>query len=348
MGSSARYSAVNAKVRAQEGRMLDKDQIMKLLECKSFQEALFYLNDHTDYGRLLGNHAVESIHRGQLELILKREHVKKLDQFIHYFSGIYKDLLRILFIRYEIEDIKVIIRGKLIKKSSLELDSLVTHESSLSTISYEELLKAEDIEEVVEKLKDTIYYRHIANLSKDVHREGFFPIETELDFVYYIQLRKFLKNLGPEDRLVLERINGIQCDLQNLQWIYRAKKYYDISPAIVLGYTIYDGFRLNKEKLKELSYAKSIEDFIEMLKGMPYERLFRVSEREEYLLERDILSYLKKIYLSYKKAYRTNISVLISFFELAYLEMRDVITIVENKRYSVNTEESLKYITALR
>jgi V/A-type H+/Na+-transporting ATPase subunit C len=347
MGSVVRFSAVNAKVRALEGRMLDSNQIMKLLDCKSFKESLHFLNEHTNYREVLKNYNIEDLHRGQLELILKRDYIKKFDKFVHYFNSYYKELLKILFIRFEIEDIKVIIRGKFIKKSPTELNSLVTYQSSLSSISYEELIKADSLENVISKLKDTMYYRHIANLSRDIYKEGFFRFETELDFVYFMHLRDFVKKLNKEDRIILEEINGIQVDLINLQWIFRAKKYYELSPEVILSYTIYDGYRLNKDNLKELSYSKSVNDFYDMLEGMHYGNIFRSAENQEYLLEREILSYLKKMFLKYKREYRTNISVLIAFLELSYLEMRDIITIVENKRYSVKYDESLKYITGV-
>lgn len=135
----------------------------------------------------------------------------------------------------------------------------------LQSIHYDDLIKAEGIVNVINKLKDAIYYRHIANLSGEIYKEGFFRIETELDFVYFMYFGKFVKKLNKEDRTILEEINGIQADLINLQWVFRAKKYYDLSPEVILGYTIYDGFKLSKNKLKELSYSKSVHDFYDML-----------------------------------------------------------------------------------
>jgi V/A-type H+-transporting ATPase subunit C len=347
MGGVGRFAAVNSKVRVLEGKLLDSNQIKQLLLSKSFREALQFLNEHTNYRKVLKNYKIEDLHRGQLEVILKRDYIKIFDKFQHYFSGDYKKLLKILFIKYEIEDIKVIMRGKYIKRSQAELNSLVAFQSYLSSINYEKLIKAADVETAVEELKDTIYYKYVENSSRDINKDGFFRFETSLDFVYYTELSRFIKKLDKDDRKVLEEINGIQVDLINLEWIFRAKKYYKLSPEEILAYTIYDGHRLNKDKLKEFSYVKSVDEFYELLGGLPYEQIFRSTENQEYLIEREIFSYLKKIYLKYKRDYKTNISVLAAFLELAYLECRDVITIVENKRYSVEYDESIKYVTAV-
>jgi len=348
MGNVGRFAAVNSKVRVLEGRLLEEGQIEKLLRCKTFGEALRYLNDSTPYRKVLKSYRIEDLHRGQLELILKRDYIKKFDKFQHYFNGDYKTLLKIFFMKFEIEDIKIIMRGIYIKKSRAELNLLVTYQSALSSINYEKLLKAPDIGSAMEELKDTVYYRYIANSVREIEKEGFFRFETSLDSSYYNELIRFIKKLDKEDRKILEMISGIQVDLINLQWIFRAKKYYRLSPEEILAYTIYYGYRLNKDKLKELCYTKSSDEFLDRLKGLAYRQIFLNSENQDYLIEREIFSYLKEIYSKYKRDYKMNISVLYAYLELAYFECRDIITIVENKRYCVDYEESAKFITSVR
>jgi V/A-type H+-transporting ATPase subunit C len=348
MGGVVRFAAVNSKVRVLEGRFLEEGQIGKLLDCKSFGEAVRYLYESTPYRRVLKDYRIEELHRGRLEVILKKDYIRNFDKFQHYFNGDYKKLLKIFFMRFEIEDIKIIMRGIYIKKTRAELSSLVTYQSTLSSINYEKLIKAEDIGSALEELKGSVYYSYIENSVRDIEKEGFFRFETSLDSSYYSELISFVKKLDRDDRKVLEMVSGIQVDLINLQWILRAKKYYKLYPEEILAHTIYYGHRLSKDKLKELSYVKSVDEFFERLKGIPYRQIFLDSGNQDYLIEREIFSYLKGIYQKYKRDYRMNISVLYSFLELAYLECRDVIAILESKRYSVSYEESSKFITDFR
>lgn len=346
MGSVSRFSAVNAKVRALEGRMVNEKQISKLLKCRSYKESLYYLADNTIYGQALEHYDIENIHRGQLEHILKKEYVKNFDKFSHYFTGDYKELIKIFFIRFEAEDIKVIIRNKFIKKFETDIETLAAYGSSLSTVNYDKLIKADNIEKVIDELKDTVYFKYISNLSKDIYKEGFFIMETALDRVFFLFLKKFINKLSIEDSESLKRINGIYIDLINLQWIFRAKKSYELLPEVILASCINEGYKIRKDKLKDLSYTKSIDEFYTLVKMTPYKIIFMEAENKEYLLEREMLFYLKKVFLQYKREYKTNISVLVSYFELSYMEMRDIISIIENIRYNNEAEEAKKYLTS--
>jgi V/A-type H+-transporting ATPase subunit C len=171
-------------------------------------------------------------------------------------------------------------------------------------------------------------------------------MEMTLDFVYFSSLRKFIKKLDREDREIIEEVNGIYSDLLNLQWILRGKKYYHLSPEVLLNYTIYDGYKLNRDIIKELCYTKSIDEFYGILGTLPYKGIFEDSKQRDYLMERDILTYLKNVFLKYKNENKFNIATVVSYLELALFELRDVISIVENKRYNMENEETKRYITA--
>jgi V/A-type H+-transporting ATPase subunit C len=346
MGSVSRFSAVNAKVRVLEGRMVNEKQISELLKCRSYKEGLYYLADNTVYGQALKHYHIEDIHRGQLENILKKEYVKIFDKFTHYFTGDYKELIKIFFIRFEADDIKVIIRNKFIKKFQTDIETLAVYGSPLSTVDYDKLIKADSIEKVINELKDTVYFKYISNLSTEIYKEGFFIMETALDSVFFLYLKKFINKLAIEDREILKRINGINIDLINLQWIFRAKKSYELTPEVILARCINEGHKLRKDKLKDLSYAKSIDEFYTLVETTYYKSIFLEAENKEYLLEREMLSYLKNLFLKYKREYKTNISVLVSYFELSYMEMRDIISIIENIRYNNESEEAKKYLTS--
>jgi V/A-type H+/Na+-transporting ATPase subunit C len=346
MDKVARFAAVNTKVKVLEGKLLHRHQITNLVQCRDYREALFYLRDKTSYGQILKEYNLEEVHRGQLENILRKYYIENLFKLIHYFSGDYKSFFRVLFIRFETEDIKTIIRGKYIGKSEEKLYSLIAYESPLNYIDFKELITAETLEDAVEKLRPTVYYKHIAPLVKGVKEEGLFRMEMTLDFVYFLNMRKFLKKLHKEDREIIELFNGVYADLLNIQWIFRGKKYYRLKPEELLNYTIYDGYKLSRDTLKSICYTKSMEEFYELIDKLPYGKLFEKSKYTEYLMEKEILLYLKGIYGRYKKENKMNIASVLAYLELALIECRDIISLVENKRYNLKTDETLSYITA--
>ncbi|WP_163194361.1 V-type ATPase subunit [Clostridium thermarum] len=346
MGSVVEFLALNTKVKALEGRLLSKEQIGELIACNSYKEALRFLKTSTKYSEALEGYNIEELHRGQLEVILKKHYIRNFTKLMHYLSEDYKKLLRIIFIRFEVEDIKIILRGKYIERENDELLNMLNFQCSLSTVDYNELLQANSVGEVVEKLRGTVYFKHIANLVKDVEKEGLFQIEMALDFVYFIMLRKFMKKLPKEDRDVIRKLNGTYADLLNIQWIFRGIKYYKLKPEILFNYTIYDGWRLKKEDIKALCYSGDLKEFYNRVNSTIYKEVFYRSNFQEYLLEKEILAYLKKIYLKYSSEFKRNISVVLAYLELALLECRDIISIVENKRYSQLGEDIIQFITA--
>ncbi|WP_125152803.1 V-type ATPase subunit [Clostridium rectalis] len=345
MGSIAKYAAVNTKVKTLEGKLLTEEQYSKLMESKSYTDALRYLKENTDYKDALKGYNVETVHRGQLEYILKKHYIEDFYKLSHYFSGDYKRLFKILFMRFEIEDLKVILRGKYADKEKEYIESIMTYESPLNYINYDDLIKAKDIYSAVQVLKNTQYYKHIHPLLDSVKEEGLFRIEMTLDFIYFSSLRKFSKKLNKEDEEIIKKLIGIYSDLLNIQWIFRGKKYYKINAEELLNYTIYDGYKLKSDTLKKLCYSKDTEEMFSIISTTPYKNVFGDGEKEEYLIEKDILTYMKRVYLKYKKTHGNNISVVMSYLELALLEIRDVVSIIESKRYSIDNEEAFRYVT---
>ncbi|MBV1821707.1 V-type ATPase subunit, partial [Bacteroidales bacterium MSK.15.36] len=68
-------------------------------------------------------------------------------------------------------------------------------------------------------------------------------------------------------------------------------------------------------------------------------------ERDDYLMERDILMYISKIHLKNKKEHENNISTVVAYLELALIEIRNIISLIEIKRYGINNEDLYKYLS---
>lgn len=347
MGNVVEFAAVNTKVKALQGNFLNDEQYTRLLESKSYIDALKYLKEETSYKDALMNYNMEDIHRGKLEILLEKYYSDIFYKLSHYLSGEYKKLFNILFMKFEIEDIKVIIRGKLAGADNDYIRDMMAYKSHLSTINYESLITANNIEEVAERLKGTNYYDAIAPVVNTAKTEGFFRIEMYLDFVYFSSLRKYAKRLSKEDKEIVTKLNGTYCDLLNIQWILRGKKYYSLQPEELLNYTIYDGKKLNRETIKALCYSKDLNEFYEIIEKLPYKEVFlKTRGQEEYLLEKEILSYLKNLYNKIQRSNALDVSVVMSYVELLLLEVKDIIAIIENKRYNTQHSEAKKYITA--
>lgn len=346
MGSIVIFAAVNAKTRALQRKFLTPLQYKDLIECKNYKDAFRYLKEETQYHEVLSNYSIDEIHRGKLELILKRDYMKNFDKLSHYFNGVYKKLFDVFFVRFEIEDLKVILRGKYVGKDDESIRELMIAKGRLSSINYESIIAARDIEGVVENLKGTVYYKHILPLVNSVYKDGLFRTETTLDFIYFSLFRKCLKDLNNEDRKIIQKIIGTQSDILNIQWVFRGKFYYNVAPEELMNYTIYDAYKLKREELKKLCYSHDEDEFYEIMKDLPYNSIFSKDNSSGYLVEKQMNSYLKQMYDGYKKEGKMNISCVVAYLELQLIEMRNIISIIENIRYNLGALETSKYVTA--
>lgn len=339
MGSIVKFSAVNSKVKALKGKMLKKEQYLKLKESKDFKDAVRILKEETSYGEILYLYSSENLHRGTLEIILDRHYINIYSKFLNYFSGEYRKLIKNLFLRWEIEDLKIIIRGKYLSKSKAEIEERLIAKSPLNTINYNYLLALRNVQEVAEGLKGTIYYEPLKNLVKDIDKKGLFRVETELDFLYFSSIRQELKHLDKENRKVVHEIIGIQADLLNISWIYRGKFFYKIPPEELFNYTIYDSFKLSKDDIRNLSYAGTAEDFKGLLEGTPYSFIYESSDPS--IIEKKRRELEKKYFGRFIKENKNNLGVVMSYLILYRIEIRDIISIIEQKRYLVDMSESI-------
>ncbi|MBK5242764.1 V-type ATPase subunit [Clostridium sp.] len=343
MGSVVKFSAVNTKVKAMLGKMLSTAQYLKLLECKDFKSAVKVIKEETNYGKLFAEYNLENIHRENLEIVLDRHFISIYSKFINYFDGEYRKLIKALFLRWEIEDLKVIIRGKYLGRSGGEIESKLIARSPLNTIKYDSLLTLKTVEDVIDGLKGSIYYKHLRNLVDVTSEKGLFRIETELDFVYFSSIRRELKNLDAENQAVVSNIIGVEADLLNLGWIYRGKTFYKIPPEELFNYIIFNGFKLSKEDLRNLCYINNMEEFHDIIKKTPYASLYEKDDPN--VIEKRRREFEKKYFKKFLTQNKTNISVVMGFLMFYRIETRDIISIIEQKRYNIDMNEGINYIS---
>ncbi|MGH4051012.1 MAG: V-type ATPase subunit [Clostridium sp.] len=343
MGSIVEFSAINSKIKALIGKMLSQDQYIKLLNCKDFISTVKVLKDETSYSELLRDCNLDKLHRSNLENILHKHYISTYNTFIKYFSGEYRKLIKVLFLRWEIEDLKVIIRGKYLNRSSEEINSRLIARSSLNTINYDYLLAFKNVEEVIDGLKGSIYYKYLKNLAKDISEKGLFRIETELDFVYFTSIRSELKHLNTENKEVVQNIIGMGVDILNLGWIYRGKTFYKISPEELFNYTIYNGHKLSKQTIRKLCYVRDMADFRDLIENTPYAYIYE--KDDSIIIEKHEREFRKIYFKKIIKENKNNISLVMSFFMIYRIEISDIISIIEQKRYSIDIKEGTKYIS---
>ncbi|WP_341877861.1 V-type ATPase subunit [Defluviitalea saccharophila] len=342
MGNITGFAAINTKLRVKKRNFLSDEDFHILLTKNSVGEITRYLKENTGYKEVLKNFDPSNVHRGDLEITLVKNIVHQIEDLVAYFQGDYRQFFLSLLIEYEIEDLKLILRMISRNEDISKMKDRLIHSEKYSHLDYERLLQSKNVEQFLENLKDTIYYRPLKTITDEDITKRDFHIEMKLETLFYGILIEKSSKLSKEDEKIIKESIGTNIDLINIQWIYRAMKNYSISSEEILIYCIANGYKLNYSKLKELVYSKNAEEFIEKIKKTKYAFIF--PNDQDIFIERRIKRYLYNLYLHWRKQNSMNIMECISYIHFLQYEVKDIISVIESIRYNLDKDFSKRYL----
>jgi len=339
------YAAVNTKIRALEGNFLKREDYMNLLQKKSVADIARYLKDNTSYGKLLGDIRIDKISRRDMEDILKRNMIKNMDRLMHYFRDDYRDFIRSFYIKYEIEDLKILAR---VIFNGKDPDAIIEKPLSFlgkySRVDPEKLFRSKTIKELIYSLEGSEFFESLKPLL-DGKRENLFRFEMALDMGYFSILESRRKKISKQDREVLKKWEGMVADLYNIQWIYRGKKFYRLSPEELLNYTMDFGDKLTFAERKAMCYAKNLDELYRMTMDSGYGFLFKKEEiSRDIYMERRINRFLYYKLKALVRKYPMSIIQTVGYVLSLEFGIRDIISIIESIRYDIPPEQARKFL----
>lgn len=338
------YAAVNTKIRALEKDFLKREDYLNMIQKKSVVDVACYLKENTSYGKLLREINIDNISRRDLEDILKNNMIKNMDKLIYYFRDDYKEFIRSLYIKYEIEDLKILSRSIFNGKELETIKKPLSFLGKYSRVSPEKLFKSRMIRDLIYSLEGSEFFEFLIPLV-DGRRENLFRFEMALDMGYFsiIQSRKL--KISREDRKILKKWEGLLADLYNIQWVYRGKKFYSLSPEELLNYTINFGDKLTFRERKAMCYAKNLEELYKMITNTIYGFLFKKEEMyRDIYMERRIKRFIYYKLKALDRQFPLSIIQTIDFVWSFEFEIKDIISILEAIRYNMPPEEARKFL----
>jgi len=341
------YAAVNTKIRALEKDFLKREDYLNMIQKKSVADVARYLKDNTSYNKMLRGINIDNISRRDLEDILKSNMIKNMDKLIYYFRDDYKEFIRSLYMKYEIEDLKILSRSIFNGKDLETIEKPLSFLGKYSRVDPKILFKSKTNRDLIYSLKGSKFYEFLIPLVNG-KRENRFRFEMALDMGYFniIQSRKL--RISQEDRKILKKWEGLLADLYNIQWVYRGKKFYRLSPEELLNYTINFGDKLTFRERKAMCYTKNLEELYKLITNTIYGFLFKKEEiSRDIYMERRINRFMYYKLKALDRQFPLSIIQTIDFVWSFEFEIRDIISILEAKRYDIPTEEARKFLVKL-
>lgn len=325
-------NAIAAKARAIYGKRLTTANYNDLLRLSSVSDVCAYLKSSTNYGVYMKGVNETSIHRGQLEDIIRHSRIEK------YFSLCHYDFTRNKgFYSYVISSIEVqlILKAIMLLNSNTPRDIITVIPPSLqeyATFDFKLLTKVECFSDLLDVLKRTPYYLPIKNFDAPNGDIGFSDCEHALKTQYYQNiLNDIEKNYKGKIKAQLKEIVLIEIELLNLSLIYRLKRYFKKSPEQIKSLLLPFYYKINKHSLEGLLEDQTKQEFIKKM------RLAVYSSNMTSIEFNYIEDYTKRLrYILNRKIIRFSTNAPISFFSLMTLlqiEIENIIIIIESIRY---------------
>ena len=343
MGNLLQYSGIVTKLRAMEARLLDKENFEEIAALHSVPEVVSYLKENSSYVYVLNDLDEERLHRGDIEKIL-------IGQLFYEYSKIYRfcnlkqrRFLDLYVKRYEVEIINYCLRIVINRyEEPFDLEYKREFFDKYTQINIDKLIHARTTNELIDNLKDTEYYE-VLNKLKDNPSVTLFDYDLTLNQYYFSAICKNRKKLLKKKELELyTRDCGSKIDLLNMQWIYRAKRYYDMKPADVYSLLVPIHYKVSTDLVKELVEASRRDEFDAALQKTTYFRNYDFSQG--LTLEKIYTDCLERLYTGDRRKDPYSVTSINTYLFLKEEELRKLTTAMECIRYGLSPGETLDYV----
>ncbi len=270
-----KYGALRTKVLSMYGRLLSREELMRLCQCRSVGEVCAFLKGRGDWEQYLSDLSISASAAELKKAVGRRLYAEY--QRIYSFSY-YQDrmLLRFLIYRSEYELIKGALRRLCTRggKSELEVAEFIkTHGS----VDVEELSSCTDFAGLLHAIEGSIFEKPMAVLPRD--EETGLPDYKDacilLENTYYSYAFSYLtKKGGGADSKRQRELLGFEADLLNIISLARLRRHFKGSLPSAWQLLIPINGKLRPELLKALISANGEAEFSALVQKSPYGKYF--------------------------------------------------------------------------
>lgn len=207
------------------------------------------------YGRAADGHGIRSLEQRIITQILDETRI-----LIRPLSGPERAFLTFWTARFEISNLKTLLRSKMTDESATSVLARLTPMGAFGRLDNEDLARAEDVGELLRRLEAGPYagiVRHARRAFEQSHDP--FNLDAALDQGYYeglmLRARPLEKTAGPPFRSLMASL----IDRINLVWLLRYRFNYKLPPAQVYYLLAGSRYDLSSVVLQELAAQDSLQ-----------------------------------------------------------------------------------------
>ena len=168
--------------------------------------------------------------------------------------------------RFEVTNLKTLLRGKMTGERPAALLNRLTPMGAFGRLDVQDLSHAEGVAELLRRL-EAGHYSGIVRQAREAFEDSHDPflLDAALDRSYYEGLAHRAQELEQKSGPTLRQLMGPLIDRINLVWLLRYRFNYKLPPAQVYYLLVASHYGLSSDRLKELAALGNLDDVLAAL-----------------------------------------------------------------------------------
>jgi V/A-type H+-transporting ATPase subunit C len=260
MSATSEYAYLNARVSLFARKLLNPGHIHALIESGGVLEQPAQGDAAPSTGTVTSQY-IGDLDQNNVTILLK-----ELAILIRPLSGVARELLNYWAHRFELNNLKVLIRGKMAGQPQHLIESQLLDMGHFTTLPIAGLLQSDTSAELLRRLEQTPY-AEIARQARHMLEEGeaLFALDAALDRRYFAGLWRRSNLADNASGQYLRAVVGSIIDRVNLVWLLRYRYAYNLTPAQAYFLLIPASYRVSSRQLQQLSQQTTFDDAINNL-----------------------------------------------------------------------------------
>ena len=342
---NAEYDYINARIKGMKSRLLDPSVFESLL-LKPDVDSIIAELENTPYKEEIERATVQYSGIKCIEVALRNDFTKAFRKIFGFMKGGESETyITILLSRWDIQNIKTILRGKNIHIPSSEIIECLVPAGQLDDTTLVELIKQPDVKAVIDLLATwgIEYSKPLTrNFKEYSEKRDISILEYAINKFYYENAINKLSEDSYDDRLILDMIST-EIDVTNIKNVLKMiRDKIEIEQAET--FLIKGGITLDIEKLLSMLRSGTLEGAMKFLDVTPYKFLSELHEdafkREKISdFEKELERYLIKRGISRFLGDPLSIAVAVGYVWAKYNEITNIRIIARCKTADITEKE---------
>jgi len=260
------YPYATARVKARKATLIPRSQYMKYM-VMDLPSIIRHISE-TAYAKEISDLSTMYSGIDLVEAATYENLARNYTEVLGFCGGKLREDLQKYLKKWDIWNIKTILRGKSYGASPDEIIEDLVTAGSLPRNYLHDLAKAKDLDTVIDLMKPTEYHKPVLDARMSSGAMDHMTLENELEKGYLVSLLT-IRSESPWLSRILGRFFRVEIDIANLKLLFKLK-YAELESDYILKLLIEGGYELTDPVLKRLGMTEDFDKFLDELKGFKF------------------------------------------------------------------------------